>query len=77
MSATVVDPIAVKIAQKLSVIRTAEREKVVSQNKLESLLEEVDVEKERLNRLDSIITSTKYQITHCINDSQELSVVGE
>lgn len=77
MSASVVDPIAVKITQKLNVIRTAEREKTVAQNKLDALLEEVDVQRERLNKLDSIITSTKYEITHCINDSQELSVVGE
>jgi len=77
MSASVVDPVAVKITQKLNVIRTAEREKIVVQNKLDALLEEVEVQKERLNKLQLVITSTKYEITHCINDSQELFVVGE
>lgn len=72
-----VDPMAVKIAQKLNNIRMAEREKIVLQNQLDALHEQTDVVKERLNRLNDVITSTKYEITHCMNDAASLTVAAK
>lgn len=77
---TDVNQVAMEIAKKLSLINDAEREKVVAQNQLDNLLEQVDAAKERLNRLDATITSTKFEITHRINEavsnnSNPLSVV--
>ena len=75
MSTNVVDPMAVKIAQKLNHIRTAEREKVVVQNKLDALLEEVSSLKEKLNKLDSVVASNKYEITNCLNVTMDFTVI--
>lgn len=73
---TPVDPLAVKIAQRLANIRNAERERIVVQNKLDDLLDQVSDLKEQLNRLDAIVTSTKYEITNCLNVPHDLTVVS-
>jgi peptidoglycan hydrolase CwlO-like protein len=75
MSTTDIDPMALIIAKKLNTIRSAEREKIVLQNKLDTLLEEVDAVKERLNRIDSVVTGTKYEINNCMNEATALGVV--
>jgi prefoldin subunit 5 len=41
---------------------------------MKRLHEEISYLKERINKLDSLITSTKYEITHKLN---EQSVVGQ
>jgi hypothetical protein len=70
-----IDPVAIEIAKKLKDIREAEREKIVLQNKLDAICEEKNNLRERINRLDAIITSTKYEITNSMFESCSLSLV--
>jgi len=66
--------LAETIAKKLQEIKNAEKEKVTFQEEMKRLHEEISYLKERINKLDSLITSTKYEITHKLN---EQSVVGQ
>jgi hypothetical protein len=59
----------------LKQIQDAEREKIVLQNKLLSLTLESNEIKEQINRVESLITSTKYTITNRVNESVKLSIV--
>ncbi len=66
---------AEEIAKMLKQIQDAEREKIVLQNKLLSLTLESNEIKEQINRVESLITSTKYTITNRVNESVKLSIV--
>jgi hypothetical protein len=66
---------AQEIAKMLKQVQAAEREKIVLQNKLLSLtLEQNDVKAE-INKVESLITSTKYAITNRVNESVKLTIV--
>jgi chromosome segregation ATPase len=66
---------AEEIAKMLKQIQDAEREKITLQNKLTELTVEQNGVKEQINRIDSLITSTKYSITNRVNESVKLTVV--
>jgi chromosome segregation ATPase len=66
---------AEEIAKMLKQIQDAEREKISLQNKMSALQAEQNDVKEQINRIDSLITSTKYSITNRVNKSVNLSVV--
>lgn len=63
------------IAEKLRDIKRAEREKTVLQNKLSSLILEQNSIKEQLNKLDSLITSSKFEIANRLSEETELKLV--
>ena len=66
---------AEEIAKLLKQVEDAEREKIVLQNKLLALTAEQNDLKEQLNRVESLITSTKYSITNRVNESVKLTIV--
>lgn len=70
-----IDPIAIEIAKKLKEIKEAERERIVLQNKLDAICEEKNTLRERINKLDGLIASTKYEITNSMFESCGLSLV--
>jgi septation ring formation regulator EzrA len=71
-----VSSVALEIAEMLSQIKNAERQKIVVQNKLDELAEQESSLREKLNKLDSQISSTKYAITHLVNENVKLSLVS-
>lgn len=66
---------AEEIAKLLKQVKDAEREKIVLQNKLLALTSEQNDLKEQLNKVESLITSTKYSITNRVNESVKLTIV--
>lgn len=66
---------AEEIAKMLRQVKDAERERVVLQNKLVSLTSEQNDLKEQINKIESLITSTKYAITNRVNESVKLTIV--
>lgn len=69
------DSVAMEIAKKLKDIKDAEREKIVLQNKLDVLSEQEEALRTRLNKLDNIITTTKYEISTCLVDVSNLTLI--
>lgn len=69
------DSVAMEIAKRLNEIKNAEREKIVLQNKLDALSEEETAMRERLNKLDNIITTRKHEISTSLFDVSNLSLV--
>lgn len=71
--------LAETIAKKLQEIKSAEREKLAFQAEMKRLQEELYYLKERINTLDSLITSTKYEITHKLiettSEARSLTIV--
>lgn len=66
---------AQEIAKMLKQVQDAEREKLVLQNKLLSLTLEANQVKDEINKVESQIASTKYEITNRVNESVKLTIV--
>lgn len=75
MDVTNVEETAKAIAERLRDIKNAEKEKIAVQSQLDSLSKEINALEERLNRLDALITSKKYEITHKLSETNQLSLV--
>lgn len=75
MSVGVLEQLATEIATKLKEIQDAEREKIVLQNKLDMLSDEETALRDKINKLDGLIASTRYEISHSMLDPMNLSLV--
>lgn len=64
-----------QIAKMLKQVQDAEREKLALQNKLLSLTLEANDVKDEINKVESQIASTKYEITNRVNESVKLTIV--
>lgn len=69
-----IDSVAMEIAKRLKEINDAEREKIVLQNKLDVLSEEETLLRERINKIDGMIASNKYEINASLFDVTNLSL---
>lgn len=75
MEELTIEKLAVLIAKKLNEIKVAETEKIIIQNKLDTLFKQTEGLKEDLNKLDAIIASKKYEISNKLSNTNNLFLV--